>query len=67
MKNKIIIGLILVSLYSFAQNNKLWIHFEGTHHDNDFYFIEDLETHARCYAITNHTINTSGYSISCVK
>lgn len=46
--------------------HKVWVHKEYDSHADRVYFIQDLETGTRCYAITNSQVNASGYAISCV-
>lgn len=65
---KIVIIIFILGILVYSQDKpKLWVNKQITDHDNDFYIVEDLETGTRCYAVTNHTLNASGYAISCVK
>jgi len=45
---------------------KLWVSREYDEHGDRVLFVQDLETGTRCYAITNSSVNMSGYAISCV-
>jgi hypothetical protein len=64
----VIVMLIIIAVASVRAQSKpkLWVHKEYEEYGDRVLFIEDLETGTRCYAITNPTVNTSGYAISCV-
>jgi len=64
-----VVGLVLLVLitWAVAQNpQKLWVSIQYREHADRVIFIEDRETHTRCYAITNNEVNMAGYAISCV-
>lgn len=72
MKKLIIIGLVIASLFIAAETDtrKVWYQFEGcTNNANGadacYFFMEDRETHTRCYAM--RALNHDGVAMDCVK
>ena len=67
-KLRIVVALSLMS-YLVAQSegiwNKLYV-LRGNIGSDEIIFIYDKETKTRCYAVSNHEVNVSGYAISCV-
>lgn len=60
------VAIVLVAGFAAGQGaKKLWVAEQYVDHGDRVYFVEDLETGTRCYAITG--TGTSGYAISCVK
>lgn len=70
MKTKILLVTLLLLAYAAGQGSseKLWVSQAKADHNGmdayraDFYFLEDRETHTRCYAVVGY----SGTSIKCV-
>lgn len=62
----LVVGICLLGMLLVAEDApRIW--WQRYHQGSDsIYFIEDKETGTRCYAITNGTVNMSGYAISCV-
>jgi len=67
MRKLIFFLFCLVGLGRATDNpQKVWVSIQYDEHNDKVYFIQDLETGTRCYAITNSAVNASGYAISCV-
>lgn len=65
-------GFFLLLGFALAQTlpiHKLWVNKEYDKDADRIYFIQDLETGARCYAIAGGigSGRSAGYAISCVR
>lgn len=66
-----IIALVAAVLLTGAfllgeERSKLWVSYQYKGGGDRVILIQDSETNARCYAITNNDNTGSGYAISCL-
>jgi len=60
------VGLLAAFNLGLSQAvSKLWVNVEWTNHTHTLLFVEDRETHTRCYAIVANFAD-GGTAISCV-
>jgi hypothetical protein len=73
MKRLLIVIAVLATLFlcsAKTDNSRVWFQFEGCSGDAEgsqgcFFFMEDKETHTRCYAF--RALYHEGTALSCVK